>query len=169
MNKQLDVRSAPKSPAATGDLWSSFRTEMDDLFNRFSGGFEALALKPFSDLEDIWSKSFRGFAPLAVEVAEDDKTYTITAELPGVDEKNIDISVQDGVLTLKGEKRELREEKSKHRYMSERRYGSFQRMFGLPKGTDVGKVEANFHNGVLTVSVPKPAATPARKVDVKAA
>src|SRR5579871_371142 len=88
MNKQLDIRRAAKGLPATGDLWMSFREELDNLFDRFSGGFETYALKPLSDLEDFWSKSFDGFAPLAVDVAETDKAYVITAELPGVDEKD---------------------------------------------------------------------------------
>lgn len=106
---------------------------------------------------------------MAVEVAETDKAYNIAAELPGVEEKDIEVSVRDGVLTIKGEKREEKEDKGKNRYLSERSYGSFQRLFGLPKGVDETKVEANFHNGVLTVSIPKQAEAPARKVDGKAA
>ena len=169
MNKQLDIHRAAKGLPASGDLWMSFRDELDNLFDRFSGGFETYALKPLSDLEDIWSKSFDGFAPLATDVAETDKAYVITAELPGVDEKDIDVSIQDGVLVIKGHKLQEKEEKGKQRYMSERRYGAFQRMFGLPKGTDESKLDAKFHNGILTISVPKPVATQARKVDVKAA
>jgi len=169
MSKQLDIRRATKGLPATSDVWMAFRGELDHLFDRFSGGFETYALKPFAELEGLWSKNFNGFAPLVVDVAETDKNYAITAELPGVDEKDVEVSVQDGVLTVRGEKREEKEEKTSHRYMSERRYGAFQRMFGLPKGTDESKVEASFHNGVLKISVPKTAATAVRKVDVKAA
>ena len=169
MTKQLDIHRGAKGLPATGDLWMSFRDELDNLFDRFSGGFETYSLKPLSDLENFWTKSFQGFAPLAVDVGETDKAYVITAELPGVDEKNIEVSVQDGVLVIKGQKLEEKEEKGKQRYMAERRYGAFQRMFDLPKGIDESKLDARFYNGVLTVSVPKPVATQARKVDVKAA
>lgn len=169
MSKQLDIHRISKALPATSDMWMAFRGEMDSLFNRFPGGFETGALKPLSELEDLWSEKFHGFAPLVVDVTETDKTYAITAELPGVDEKDVEVSVQGGVLTVRGEKREEQEEKTSHRYMTERRYGAFQRMFGLPKGTDESKVEASFHNGVLKISVPKPAATAVRKVDVKAA
>ena len=169
MTKLLDVQRGARNAPAVNDLWVSFRDEFDNLFDRFSGGFETYALKPLSDLENYWSRNFKGFAPLAVDVSETDKNYSITAELPGVDEKNIEVGIADGVLTIKGEKVQEREEKDKHRYMAERRFGSFQRMFTLPKGTDETKVEARFHNGVLTVYVPKPAALPVRKVDVKAA
>ncbi|MBN9554117.1 MAG: Hsp20/alpha crystallin family protein [Alphaproteobacteria bacterium] len=169
MTKQLDIHRLAKSLPATNELWTSFRGELDDLFDRFSTGFESYAMKPLSNLEDYWAKSFQDFAPLAVDVAENDKTYVITAELPGVNEKDIEVSVQDGTLVIKGQKLQEKEEKGEHRYMKERRYGSFRRTFELPKGTDEAKLEARFHNGVLTVSVPKPAATQARKVDVKAA
>lgn len=169
MTKQLDIHRASKGLPASGDLWLSFRGELDNLFDRFSGGFETYALKPLFNLEDYWSKSFHGFAPLAMDVAETDKAYVITAELPGVDEKDIEVSVQDSILVIKGQKLEEKEEKGKQRYLAERRYGAFQRMFNLPKGTDESTLDARFHNGVLTISVPKPAGVPARKVDVKAA
>jgi HSP20 family protein len=141
---------------------------MDDLFDRFSDGVETFSLKPFAELENLWT-SRTSLAPLAVDVSETDNAYTITAELPGVEEKNIDVNVQNGVLTIKGEKQAEREEKGKNRYLSERSYGSFQRMFGLPKGTDDSKVAAGFHNGILTVSIPKSAQPAARKIEVKAA
>ena len=169
MLKNLDIRRGARNAPAANDLWLSFRGELDNLFDRFSGGFETYALKPLSDLENYWSRNFNGFAPLSVDIGESAKAYTISAELPGVDEKNIEVSVADGILVIRGEKHQEKEEKDKQHYMSERRYGAFQRMFALPKGTDDSKVEARFHNGVLTVSVPKPAETPARKVDVKAA
>ena len=169
MSKPLDIHRITKALPATSDMWMALRGEMDSLFNRFSGGFETCALKPLSELEDLWSGKFHGFAPPAVDDTETDKSYTITAELPGVDEKNVEISIQDSVLTVRGEKREEKEEKAGHRHMAERRYGAFQRIFGLPRGTDESKVEASFHNGVLKISVPKPAATAVRKVDVKAA
>lgn len=169
MNKQLDIHRLAKNLPATNELWTSFRGELDDLFDRFSAGFESYAMKPLSNLEDYWAKNFQDIAPLVVDVAENDKTYVITAELPGVDEKDIEVSVRDGILTIRGQKLQVKEEGSEHRYMQERRYGSFRRTFGLPKGTDEAKLDARFHNGVLTVSVPKPAAAQIRKVDVKAA
>lgn len=167
MTKLAIRRNTPALPA-TNDVWRSLRQQMDDLFDRFSDGFETFSLKPFAELENLWT-SRTGFAPLAVDVSETDKGYTITAELPGVEEKDINVNVQNGVLTIKGEKQTEKEEKGKNRYLRERSYGSFQRMFGLPKGTDESKVEAGFHNGILTVSIPKAAEAAARKIEVKAA
>src|SRR5262249_59273404 len=79
----------------------------------------------------------------------------ITAELPGMDEKDIDVKFSDGTLTIKGEKQGEREEKKKDFYLSERRYGSFQRSFAVPAGVDADRIAANFKNGVLTVTLPK--------------
>ena len=79
----------------------------------------------------------------------------MTAELPGLDVKNIDLQLSDNVLTIKGEKQEEKEEKTKDRYVSERRYGSFRRSLQVPSSVDADKIEANFKNGVLTVTLPK--------------
>ena len=74
-------------------------------------------------------------------MTEDDKAFTITAELPGLEEKNIDVTVSGDMLTIKGEKRYERDESDKNRYMSERAYGSFQRSFALPDGVDRDKID----------------------------
>ena len=102
---------------------------------------------------------------------ENEKGYEITADLPGMDEKNIEVKVTDGVLTMKGERREEMEEKKKDYYLQERSYGSFQRSFELPDSVDADKIEANFKKGVLTVKLPKKveAQKPAKKIEVKAA
>ena len=107
----------------------------------------------------------------AVDVTEDDKTYKVAAELPGLDEKDIEVSVTGDVLTLKGEKRQEKEEKDKNWYVSERAYGSFQRAFSLPQGVDRDKIAAEFAKGVLTVTLPKSAETQKqqKKIEVKAA
>jgi HSP20 family protein len=72
-----------------------------------------------------------------------------------MNESNIDVKFSDGTLTIKGEKRDEKEEKKKDFYLSERRYGSFQRSFAVPAGVDADRIEANFKNGVLTVTLPK--------------
>jgi HSP20 family protein len=92
-----------------------------------------------------------------VDIAEKDKGYEITAELPGMEESDIDVKYADGVLTIKGEKKEEKEEKKKDYYLSERRYGSFQRSFQVPENVAADKIDAKFANGVLTVRLPKSA------------
>jgi HSP20 family protein len=106
----------------------------------------------------------------AIDVTESDKSYEITAELPGMDEKNIEVNVISGGLTIKGEKKDEYEQKAKDCYVSERRYGSFERYLRLPDGVDAGKIEASFKNGILTVALPKTSeAQQPKKIEVKAA
>jgi len=111
-----------------------------------------------------------GAAAPAVDVAESEKAYEITVELPGMDEKNIEVKVSNGSLTIKGEKQEEKEEKKKDYYLHERHFGSFERSFALPDGVDSNKIEAAFKKGVLTVTLPKKpeAQKPAKKIEVKA-
>ena len=106
----------------------------------------------------------------AIDIAESEKGYEIKAELPGMDEKGIEVKVTDGSLTIKGEKQEEKEEKEKDYYLQERRYGSFERSFELPDSVDPDKIEASFKKGVLTVTLPKKAEAqkPAKKIEVKA-
>ena len=104
-------------------------------------------------------------------MAETDKAYEVTAELPGMDESNIEVKLADDVLTIKGEKKEEKEEKKKDYYVSERRFGSFQRSFTVPAGVDASKIEANFKNGVLIVTLPKNAQAQKseKKIEIKKA
>ena len=133
--------------------FESLRREVEHLFDDFQLGswrspFGRTILEPFRRGEMGWKTP-------AVDVVEKEKAYEITAELPGMDESNIDVKFSDGTLTIKGEKREEKEEKKKDYYLSERRYGSFQRSFSVPDGVDADKIEAGFKNGVLTVTLPK--------------
>ena len=108
------------------------------------------------------------FSP-RIDVSESETAYEISAELPGIVDKDIEITVVDGVLTLKGEKSSKQEEKEGNYYRQERAYGSFERSFHLPDEVEADKVEANFKNGVLTVGLPKSeeAQSVVHKVEVK--
>jgi HSP20 family protein len=105
----------------------------------------------------------------ASDASGDETAYRITMELPGVDEKDIDVSVHDGVVTIKGEKSAAREETGETWFFSERQYGSFSRSFRLPADADGDKVEAHLKDGVLHVTVPKRsgAAKGGRKVEIR--
>jgi HSP20 family protein len=107
----------------------------------------------------------------AADIAEKDKEYEITAELPGIDEKNVEVALANGGLVIRGHKEEQKEEKKKDYFLSERQYGSFERYFGLPEGIEPDKISATFKNGVLTVTLPKSAKLQAseKKIAVKAA
>jgi len=169
---KLPVKSDKNAPAARSDNWmgsfESLRREIDRLFDDFH---------PF-DLRLPSSRSFFGrglhaVAPVApsMDLVEKANEYEITAELPGIDEKNVEIKLANNVLTIKGEKKEEREEKEKDYYLSERRYGSFQRSFRLPEGVDADKSDASFTKGVLSVRLPKTAEAQKaeKKITVKAA
>ncbi|MBU6496888.1 MAG: Hsp20/alpha crystallin family protein [Rhodospirillales bacterium] len=159
----VPVQKTIPAAAGTVDIWQSFRTEMDRLFDRFTLGF---GMTPHS-LSPLQA-SF-GVAAPAVDIVEDDAGLKITAELPGMTERDIEVSLSGGRLTLKGEKRQEREETAKDYYLSERSYGRFQRSFLLPDDVEADKLEASFANGVLTVSVPKVARPATKKIEVKAA
>jgi HSP20 family protein len=103
---------------------------------------------------DIGSPAARGFAGWPnIEVADEDKTVRVTAELPGLEEKDVEVMLEDGILTLRGEKRA--ESQDNARQFSERFYGRFERVIPLGYDIEEDKVEASFKNGVLTVTLPK--------------
>ena len=166
----VEVKKAPPAQSTVPDVWQSFRSEMDRLFDRFGGGFGFPSLRRMFDIEPGWRSSF-SFSTPAIDMSEDEKAYKISAELPGIDPKDIDISVSGDMLVLKGEKRQAREEKDKNYHFSERAYGSFQRAFELPASVDRDKVAAEFSKGVLTITLPKTAEAqrPVKKIDVKSA
>jgi len=105
-----------------------------------------------------------------VNLSENEKELVVSAELPGMDEKNIDVSVSNDVLSIRGEKTEEKEEKEQDYHRVERRFGTFQRDIPLPAEVESDKVDATFKNGVLTIHLPKSpqAQTDVRKIQVKA-
>jgi len=141
---------------------------------------------PFGSLFREVQKTFEDFSrrsPLAglgsdmlaprIDIAESKDAIDLTAELPGVDEKDVDVTLADGVLTIRGEKKAERDEKDKDKnwHVVERSYGSFSRTISLPFDPDSAKVEANFEKGVLHIHLPKPAevAKKQQKIEVKKA
>lgn len=158
------------TPAQTPDVWRSFRTEMDRLFDRFAGvGFPSLS-RMFDGGNGAFETAFSVPSP-AVDITEDETGYKLSAELPGMAEKDIEVSVVDDTLTIKGEKKQETEKKDENYYLSERSYGSFQRSFVLPDSVDADKIDAAFAKGVLTVTLPKKpeAKVEAKKIEVKPA
>ena len=123
-------------------LLRSFHDELDRFFNDTIFGEGDLSLFD------------RGFAP-AIDVSEDDEKIVVKADLPGLEEKDIDVSIVDGVLTLKGEKKQEHEEKGRNWHRIERSYGSFARSIPLPASVNQDKVTAQYKNGVLEITAPK--------------
>jgi len=124
--------------------------------------------RPAFDIEPFWQAESWIAAP-AVDLVEQEKAFELTAELPGLDEKNVEVKVVNGVLTIKGEKQEDKEEKNKDFHMRERRFGTFERALRIPDTIDADKIEASFKKGVLTVTLPKiaEAQKPVKKIEVK--
>ena len=165
-NSPVEVKqTAPASSGAT-DSWRSFRTEMDRVFDRFAGGWGMPSFRRAFDAESSF-----GLPSPAVDITENDSCYKVSAELPGMSEKEIEVVVSGDTLTLKGEKRQEKEQKEKSFYLSERSYGSFQRSFYVPEGVDHDKISADFSKGVLTITMPKSAKAveQQKKIEVKAA
>lgn len=168
---KTEEKAAMRSPGlAAWQPFGGLRREIDRLFEDFDRGFWR---SPFGrsifDVEPFWPRQLTT-AP-AVDITEKDNAYEVTAELPGMDEKNIEVKVANGSLTIKGEKQEEKEEKKKDYYLSERHFGSFERSFALPESIDIDKVDATFKKGVLTVRLPKKpeAIKSEKKIEVKTA
>jgi HSP20 family protein len=148
------------SPSRSG--WDPFR-EMEEMQNRMAAlfgrrlpikdaGEEAIALTEWSP---------------AIDISEDDKEYTIKAELPGVNKEDVRVTVEGGVLSVSGERRAEKEEKNKKYHRIERSYGSFMRSFTLPEGAAGDKVTADFKDGVLHIHLPKDEKAKPKSIDVK--
>jgi HSP20 family protein len=160
-------RRAPRSlfPGFAASTAFPSLPSFEDVENRMSRFIERALNEPFSATfaEPI------GWAP-AIDLVETPKEFTLTAELPGMDLKDVDVSVEDGVMTLRGEKMEERKEEDDRKvYLYERSYGAFQRSFALPAGVDASKVSAEFQKGVLKVHIPKDgeAVPKGRKIEIK--
>ncbi len=166
-------KKAPERAMALPAAWpfASLRREIDRLFEDFDRDIWRFPFRrSIFDIEPLWRRELEFAAP-AVDIVEKDNAYEVTAELPGMDEKNIEVKLANGGLTIRGEKQEEKEEKRKDYHLHERHFGSFERYFTLPAGVDTDKIEASFKKGVLSVTLPKkPEAIKAeKKIDVKAA
>lgn len=162
MAKDIEKQSRQVAPRYS-DPFGTLRSEMDRLFDTFMGG-----LPTFPSM--FGPSGGRGVAVTPnLDVKETDQEIVVEAELPGLDEKDVSLTMQNGVLTIQGEKKLEFDEEKENYHVMERRYGSFQRSLRVPDTVDEGKVEARFDNGVLKVTLPKrPEAGGAqRKIDIK--
>jgi HSP20 family protein len=139
------------------DLFQQLQREMDQLMRRFFGDAE---LSSGQTNLIAWSPQ--------VDVEEDDKQFVIKADLPGVDPKDLEVSVIENSLILRGHKKEEREEKKKNYHRVERFEGQFYREIPLPRGIDADQIQAKCANGVVTVTVPKKAESQPKKITVQA-
>ncbi|SFM54148.1 Hsp20/alpha crystallin family protein [Marinobacter pelagius] len=125
--------------------------EFEDLMNRYNRMF-GLTRAGEREGKDLFSRS--DWAP-AVDIKETDQAFTVEAELPGMSKDDVKVTVHDGVLTIKGERRQEEETEDKKMHRIERFYGSFMRRFTLPDNVDENSVKANFKDGVLTLTINK--------------
>lgn len=149
-------------PVSRGDNpIRSLQSSVNRLFDDFFGDLSFPAF-------DRLTEAFTGPTP-AVDVAQGEKAYTVSAELPGMEAGDVQVSAADGYLTIKGEKTEESSTEHDGYVRKERSYGSFQRVIALPKDADFDDTKAELHNGLLTVTVArKPeAATAARRINVR--
>ena len=166
---QVEVRKGNGHPAPAQHPFRSLRDQIDRLMDEFDRGlFPArwMEMTPFSKL----TSDIRGLVP-AIDMIDEEKAYRVTAELPGLSGKDIEVAKDGDLLTIKGEKKEEHEEREKGYFLSERHFGSVERSLRLPDGIDDSKIEAKFENGVLTVILPKTpeAVSKPKKIGVKAA
>lgn len=156
----IDISKSRQPAPRSRGLFDEFRDEMNRVFERFEGGWPNWPLA-----------SARWPANVMVpdlDVHENDKSVTIDVDLPGVDEKDVSVTFNNGYLTIKGEKKTEHEEKKENYYLAERSFGSFERSLRLPDTLDDTKIEAKFDKGVLKISAPKrPEAQKAeRKIEI---
>jgi HSP20 family protein len=163
MAKEKQEKEEPRSAVTA---WEPFGELRD--WQPFGTGFPTRLGRLLRELEEDWPwpSAGRGWLP-ALDVHETDDAYAVSVELPGVSREDVTVEVNEGILTVRGEKKSEREDKKEQRRFVERRYGTFTRSFSLPRDADGDRVEAGFENGVLTLTIPKPEAAKPRTVKIK--
>ena len=141
------VMRARRAPVAWNDVFGRF----DRLFESDGDNRLSLAWSPVTD------------------VREDENGLNVSVELPGLSAEDVNVSVENGILSISGEKKEEKEEKDSEGicHLTERRYGSFERTFRLPRGVDSDKVKAKFENGLLSIDIPKSEKAKKKQIEIK--
>lgn len=170
-NAPRQTPEAAGPPAPRAHPLVTLRDEVDRLFDTFLaapfGSRGLFDMDPFRRMGGL-VRSLGDITP-EVEVRETEDRYEITAELPGMDEKDVAVTYRDGVLSIAGEKKAERKDEKADYHLSERTYGRFTRSFRLPETVDAEGIDARFAQGVLTVTMPKRAepAKAERKIEIK--
>lgn len=140
--------------------WDPFR-ELNEFQNRLSSFFSQAPAQKGREGSMLtqWSP--------AVDILEDDKEFVVKAELPDIKKEDVHVSVENGILSISGERKFQKEEKNRRYHRVERSYGTFARSFSLPEGADAGKVRAEFKDGVLQVHMQKSENAKPKQIDVK--
>ena len=146
MAKTEITNSGGKSVPGPRDVFAAMRDKMDRMFERFEHGWPR------------WQRLFPRSGKLTIpelEARENTNSILVEAKLPGVEEKDVSVALADGTLTIKGQKKHVKDEKGESYYLAERSFGSFERAIRLPDTVDEAKVEARFDNGVLKLTAAK--------------
>jgi HSP20 family protein len=177
----MRMTEADKVPEKTGENanggsaarrpFETLRREVDRIFDEFGGEFWRSPFRRSLAGDPTFRRELTAGNAPAVDIVEKDNAFEVTADVPGFDDKSIEVQVVNGSLWIKGERKSEREERQKGYYLSEREFGSFQRCFRLPDGIDTDKIEASLKQGVLMVTLPKTADAQkaAKKIDIKEA
>jgi HSP20 family protein len=144
MNRMIQLVPSRSSLFPTRDIWNRF----------FSDGSVSTLLNE----DGNWIPAF--------DITESEKEYRVSAELPGIDIKDLEVTLVEGVLKIKGEKRQESEEKEDNYLRIERSYGSFDRSFRIPDGVEANKIVATYKDGILNLTIPKAKETKAKKVKI---
>jgi len=171
--EKTEKRAVERSPADVRTPFDSLRREVDRLFEDFDRDFWRAPFRTarsFFDIEPLWRRDVRSPRAPAIDMVDKGAAYELTAELPGLDDKDIEVKLANGGLTIKGEKHQETDETTTDYRLHERHVGTFERAIRLPEGVDTDRIEATFERGVLTVILPKtPQAKQAEKtIAVKA-
>ncbi|MFW6147497.1 MAG: Hsp20/alpha crystallin family protein [Thermodesulfobacteriota bacterium] len=118
------------------------------------------------DVPSMWS-SDEGIVVPAFDVSENEKEYVISGEIPGIDPKDLDVTLSDGILSIRGEKKQESEDKKENYHRIERHYGSFQRSFKVPENIHRDKLDATYKDGILKLTLPKAEQSDVKKIEVK--
>ena len=148
------IRWNPLRDVSAWNHSTDVMSEFDSMFDRFLRGGIA---------DDGFASSWLP----AVDIVENENEYTVNVELPGVNKDDVKITVANDVLTVRGEKKMEKETKDRNYRRTERTYGSFQRSFTLPTHVKSDKIEANYNNGVLTITLPKVEEAKPKEIEVK--
>ncbi|MDX2157650.1 MAG: Hsp20/alpha crystallin family protein [Hyphomicrobiaceae bacterium] len=165
--KKSDVARADASQSRRPvSLFDAMRSDLDRVFDRFERGWPGFGRMGGFDFPTVT----RGMSA-ALDVRDEGNQLVIEADLPGMEEKDVSVTLSNGILTIKGERKSEREEKKDNYHIAERSFGSFQRSLQLPDGIDDSKVEAKFDKGVLHIVAPKrpEAASKERKIEIRKA
>lgn len=168
-----EQETQPRLPVArrtqsNGQYPSRAASPFDQLFDDFWRSFGSI-MPPLPDFPQM--KGMQTWLKPSVDIVASDAEYTITVELPGVEEGDVNIEVVDDTLTIHGRKEKVKEERNAQYYCMERSYGAFQRLLSLPEDADSDAITASFKKGVLTVTVPRRASggNRGRRIEVRAA